>query len=91
MNLRIGKELTFNNMRITKEQWIDKLRYKKVKLEKCIEKRKRKQDKFKRNQKGFFKTLEGDQTREGKMSEIEKFVEFWGAIWEENERTPNML
>ena len=42
------------------------LRYKKVKLEKFIEKRKRKQDniKFQRDQKGFFKTLEGDQTRE---------------------------
>ena len=41
------------------------LRYKKVKLEKFIEKRKRKQDniKFQREQKGFFKTLEGDQTR----------------------------
>ena len=24
------------------------------------------------------------------MSEIEKFVEFWGVIWEKNERTLNM-
>ena len=24
------------------------------------------------------------------MPEIEKFVEFWGGIWEKNERTPNM-
>ena len=88
----MDKELTSNNLRIAKEQWIDKLRYKKVKLEKCIEKRKRKKDniKFQRDQKGFFKTLEGDQTREGRMPEIEKFVEFSGGIWEKNERTPNM-
>ena len=92
IKVQMDKELTSNNLRIAKEQWIDKLRYKKVKLEKCIEKRKRKQDniKFQRDQKGFFKTLEGDQTREGRMPEIEKFVEFWGGIWEKNERTPNM-
>ena len=78
----MDKGLTSNNLRIAKEQWIDKLRYKKVKLEKCIEKRKRKQDniKFQRDQKGFFKTPEGGQTREGRMPEIEKFFEFWGGI-----------
>ena len=39
-------------------------------------KRKRNQHniKFQRDQKGFFKTLQGDQTRKGKMPEIEKFV-----------------
>ena len=68
------------------------LRYKKVKLKKFIKKRKRNQDKinFQRDQKGFFKALEGEQTREGKMSEIERFVKFWGSIWEKNERTLNM-
>ena len=29
-----GKEATSKNLRIVKEQWLDKLRYKKVKLEK---------------------------------------------------------
>ena len=64
LKVQMGKELTSNKLKIAKEQWVDKLRYKKVKLEKCIEKRKRKQDniKFQREQKGFFKTLEGDQT-----------------------------
>ena len=68
------------------------MRHKKVKLEKCSEKRKRKQDniKFHRDKRGFFKTLEGEQTREGKMPEIEKFVKFWGGIWEKNERIPSM-
>ena len=88
----MGKELTSNNLKIAKEQWIDKFRYKKVKLEKCIEKRKRKQDniKFQRDQIGFFKTFEGDKTRERKIPEVEKFVKFWGCIWEK-ERTPNMV
>ena len=88
MNVKIGKELTSHNLKIKKEQWIDKFRYKKVKLEK----RKRKQDniKFQRDQKAFFKILEGEQTQEGKMPEIEKFVKFWGGIWEKKERTPNI-
>ena len=34
--------------------------------------------------------MEGDQTREGKMPEIEKFVEFWGGLWERNARTLNI-
>ena len=74
----MGKELTSNNLRTAKEQWIDKLRYKNVKLEKYIEKRKRKQEsiKFQRDQKGLSKTLEGDQKQEATMPEIGKFVEF---------------
>ena len=68
----MGKELTSNNLKTTKGQWIDKPRYKKVKLEKCIVKRNRKQDniKFQRDKKSFFKTLEDDQTQKGKMPEI---------------------
>ena len=94
----MGKELTFNSLRIAKQQWIhkkwihNKLIYKKVKLEECIEKRKRKQDnnKFHRDQTGFFKTLEGDQTREGKLADVEKFVKIWGNVWEKNEITLNI-
>ena len=37
-----GKEVTSKNLRIVKEQWLEKLCYKKVKLEKYIEKRNRK-------------------------------------------------
>ena len=37
-----GKEAASKNLRIIKEQWLDKLRYKKVKLEKYIEKRNQK-------------------------------------------------
>ena len=87
-----NKDVTSRNLRTAKEQWIDKLRYKKVKLEKFVEKRKRKQDNFMfhHDQKGFFWTLEADITREGEMPDMDKFVEFWGGIWEQNERTPNM-
>ena len=76
--MQTGKELNSNNLKIAKEQWIVKQRYKKVKLENCIDKRKRRQDniKFQRDQKGFFKTLVARQTREGKMLGIEKLVKF---------------
>ena len=57
LKVQMGKELTSNNLKIGKELWIDKLRCRKVKLEKHIEKRKRKQDiiKFQRDQKTFSK------------------------------------
>ena len=76
----------------TREQWLHKLRYKKIKLAKSEEKRRRKQDNimFQRNQKGFFRTLEEEEANEGEMTEMEKFVEFWGGIWEREENTPNM-
>ena len=45
---------------------------------------------FQRDQKGFFRTLEGEEAHEGEMPEMEKFVELWGGIWEREERTPNM-
>ena len=34
LKAQIGKRLTHNHLKIEKEQWTDKLRYKKVKLEK---------------------------------------------------------
>ena len=54
------KDTTNYNLRNAKEQWLEKLRYKKIKLAKCEEKRRRKQDNiiFQQDQKGFFRTLE---------------------------------
>ena len=43
-----------------------------------------------RDQKGIFRTLEEDGTREGEMPEMDKFVDFWGGIWEIKEQTPYM-
>ena len=87
-----GIEVTPKNLRVAKEQWIDKLRYKKVKLEKCIEKGNRKKGNiiFQKDQKNFFRTLEKVKKHEGEMPAMEKFVEFWGGIWEQDEATPNM-
>ena len=87
-----GKEVTPNNLKKAKEQWLDKLRYNKIKLVKFIEKRNRKKDNimFKKDQKSFFRTLEKAEKHEGEMPEMEKFAEFWGGIWEQNEPTPNM-
>ena len=44
---------------------------------------------FQRDQKGFFWTLEAVEKREGEMPEIQRFVEFWGGIWERNKPMPN--
>ena len=66
-----GKEATSKNLRIVKEQWLDKRRYKK-KLEKYIEKRNRKKHNilFQRDQKGFFRTLEAVEKRKGEIPEM---------------------
>ncbi len=70
------KETTSRNLRATKEVWLNKLRYKKVKLEKCVEKRQRKLDNlmFQRDQKNFFRTLEADDTKEGEMPEMRSLL-----------------
>ena len=83
LRVLIDKDTTNYNLRNAREQWLDKLRYKKIKLAKCEEKRKRKQDNimFQRDQKGFFRILEGEEAHEGEMPEMERFVKFWGGIW----------
>ena len=74
----IVKDITNYNLRNAREQWLDKLRYKKINLAKYEEKRRGKQDNimFQRNQKVFFRTLEEQEAHEGKMPGMEKFVEF---------------
>ena len=83
LRVLIDKDTTNYNLRNAREQWLDKLRYKKIKLAKCEEKRKSKQDNimFQRDQKGFFRILEGEEAHEGEMPEMERFVKFWGGIW----------
>ena len=88
----IGKEATSYNLRNAREQWLDTLRYKNIKLAKCEEKWRRKQDNvmFQRDQRGFFRMLEGNVVHKGEMPEMETFVKFWGGIQEREEITPNM-
>ena len=66
------------NLRNAREQWFDKVRYKKIKLAKCEEEWRRKQDNImsQRDQKGFFRTLKEEEAHEGEMPEMEKFVDF---------------
>ena len=75
-----------------KKGWIEKLRYKPMKLVKMIKRGKRIMDNniFERDQKNFFKRIEDSMEYEGTMPEIHKFVKFWGGIWERDDRTPNM-
>ena len=63
------KEATTCNLKIIKEQWVDKLRYKKVKFEKYMEKRKRKLDNiiFQKDQRALFRKLEEKSNRKGQM------------------------
>ena len=77
-----GKEATSENLKIDKEQQLDKY----------IEKRNRKKHNImlQRDQKYFFRTLEAVEKREGEMPKLQRFVEFWGGIWEQNEPMPNM-
>ena len=88
----IEKDASTYNLRNAREQWLDKLRYKKIKLAKCEEKQRRKEDNimFQWDQKGFFRMLEGEEAHKREMGRMEKFVEFLGGIWEREDRTPNM-
>ena len=57
-----------------------------------MEKRKRKLDNimFQKDQRVFFRKLEEKSNRKGQMPEMDKFIEFWGGIWERRENTPHM-
>ena len=81
----IEKDTINYNRRNAREQWLDKLRFKKIKLAKCEEKWRRKQDNimFQQDQKRFFKTLEEEDAHEGEMPEMEKFVKFWEVFGKE--------
>ena len=78
LSVLIEKDTTNYNPRNAREQWLDKLRHQKIKLAKREEKWSRKQGNimFQRDQKGFFRTMEDEETHEGEMPEMEKFVEF---------------
>ena len=79
-------------LKMYKEQWIDKLRYKRIKLIKMKEKGKRIMDNklFESDQRNFFRKINENTEFEGEMPDISKFVEFWGGIWERDDKTPNM-
>ena len=73
--------LTEDALKTNKETWLDRLRTEKVKLEKMQRRTKRIRNNYlyRENQATLFKE---DKKYTGKMPEINKFVEFWGGIWE---------
>ena len=73
LGVLIDKDTTIYNLKSVRDQRLDKLRYKKIKLAICEEERRRKQDNimFQRDQKEFFRTLEGEEAHEGEMPEME--------------------
>ena len=73
LGVLIDKDTTIYNLKNVSDQRLDKLRYKKIKLAICEEERRRKQDNimFQRDQKEFFRTLEGEEAHEGEMPEME--------------------
>ena len=79
-----GEEVTSKSLRIVEEQWLDKFCYKKVKLEKYIEKRNRKKHDimFQRDQKDFFQTLEAVERREDEMPEDAEICLSFGEVSE---------
>ena len=97
---RILKQLkeTMNETKLTtsvltkQEAWIDKLRCKRVKLVKMMERGKMIIDDniLERDHKNFFKRIEDSTEYEGAMAEIDKFIKFWVVIWEKDDRKPNM-
>ena len=78
LGVLIEKDTTNYNLRNARKQWLHKLRYKKIKLAKCEEKWRKKQDNimFQLNWKRFFRPLEREEAHEGEMPEMETFVKF---------------
>ena len=66
-----------------KERWINKFRYKKIKLQKLVERGKQAMDNanFERDQKNFFKKVEGRTEHVDQKLEMKKFVKFWEEVW----------
>ena len=45
-------------------------------------------DIFEKDQRNFYRRVENNTKYEGKTPEVDKFVNFWGGIWEKDEKTP---
>ena len=74
-----------------KEEMLDELRYHKVTLEKIKERAKKIRDNkmFERNESNFYRDLNKNKEIIGEVPQVDKFVEFWADIWEDNAKTPN--
>ena len=86
-----GVDPTTRMLKGYKESWIDKLMYKKTKLQKLTERVRQIMDNanFERDQKNLFKKV-GETKHVDQMPEMKKFVKFWLDIWEKDDRTAEM-
>jgi hypothetical protein len=73
-----------------KEAWIDRRRMYEVKLQKAIKKDKqlRNNRTFKLDEGKLYRQMNKIADCEGTTPSMDKFVEFWGSIWEDNSCTP---
>ena len=73
-----------------KEKWLDELRSKKVKLEKIVvrDKRIKNNNMFIRNEGTFYIQTKKLEKQVGRVPSINKFIDFWEGIWEDDSKTP---
>ena len=75
-------------LRLTKEKWLDKMRAKKIKLQKIVLKEKSIKDNrlFEKSEGRFYRGVGSsvEHTRTGPG--MDKFTDFWGGIWEDDEK-----
>ena len=76
-------------MRAAKDGRLDELRSKKVKLDKMSTRAKRIKNNamFAADEGGFYMKSKGKKVFHGEIPLMEKFVEFWGGIWEDEKKT----
>ena len=90
LKIKIGsKKMTNDELKLSKEEWLDKLRTELVLLKVMNTRKKRIKNNilFKENQKKLFAD-DGDDEKMGELPEIEKFEEYWSSIWEKIGHTP---
>ena len=78
-----------HQLRMIKEKWLDQMRAKKVKLQKVTQKEKKIRNNrlFEKKEGKFYQKAGGSTEHTGTVPTIEKFTEFWGGIWEDDEKT----
>ena len=81
--------MTNDELKLSKEEWLDKLRTELVLLKVMNTRKKRIKNNilFKENQKKLFAD-DGDDEKMGELPEIEIFDEYWSSIWEKIGHTP---
>ena len=74
-----------------KEIWLEELRYRKTKLGKIRTRNEkiRNNKMFREDEGRFYRKINNAKGRRGTVPDIDKFVEFWAGIWEDETSTPH--